>query len=425
MLRALLTKEVRRHLANRGGLALAALLVVAALLLSVFNPTLPGATPPPGAAPPPVNQDGEAGGLVAGVHHCFIDDIQATPVTRAIVSHLRKNIPPELKPRIEFRRRNPGIRDEWITYPAGTGAIQLRSSTDPTTGRETVLFDIWYPPGDPGGMWPYEQWFWAESLQALGELAKRSGVEPTGFTPPNFADDLWVVRDAYNRLNQAATTAAAARSSNPNAISPLPLIDIRRQGLGGQPLHLRDAVATAMVIFALYFTCVYLLPTLTCEERERGVLLAQALSPASPAEILAAKFLFYPMLGIGLAALIAGIYRPTVLLVPFFWLSLLAVSGGFLGIGMTVASLAKTQRAAFLGAMCYLLSVALLLLICQQNGIPFLPYLALEFHGPRIIHAAVTGNIQPMYWVNLLFAGGLAVMWVTIAGWLFRRRGWQ
>ena len=38
------------------------------------------------------------------------------------------------------------------------------------------------------------------------------------------------------------------------------------------------AVATGLVIFALYFTCVYLLPTLNCEERERGVLLAQAVT---------------------------------------------------------------------------------------------------------------------------------------------------
>ena len=57
---------------------------------------------------------------------------------------------------------------------------------------------------------------------------------------------------------------------------------------------------------------------------------------------------------------------------------------------MTVATLAKTQRAAFMGAMCYLLSVSLILLICSKNGIPVVPYLAVEYHGPRILHAAVT-----------------------------------
>ena len=49
----------------------------------------------------------------------------------------------------------------------------------------------------------------------------------------------------------------------------------------------------------LFFVCVYLLPSLTCEERERGVLLAQALSPAAPREILAAKFLVLKVLRSG------------------------------------------------------------------------------------------------------------------------------
>ena len=88
---------------------------------------------------------------------------------------------------------------------------------------------------------------------------------------------------------------------------PLPKIEIERNGLGAPQLDLRSAVATGMVVFSLYFFCVYLLPTMTCEERERGVLLAQALSPASPLEILAAKFLFYPLLGITMAAILAGI----------------------------------------------------------------------------------------------------------------------
>ena len=60
---------------------------------------------------------------------------------------------------------------------------------------------------------------------------------------------------------------------------------------------------------------------------------------------------------------------------------------------MTVATLAKTQRAAFLGAMCYLLSVSMVLLICSTNGIPCLPYLAVEYHGPRILHAALSGDV--------------------------------
>ena len=84
--------------------------------------------------------------------------------------------------------------------------------------------------------------------------------------------------------------------------------------LGDQwgPLKLYPALVN-LVMFGLFFVCVYLQSSLTCEERERGVLLAQALSPASPAEILAAKFLFYPVIALALAVVAAGTYKPAVL----------------------------------------------------------------------------------------------------------------
>ena len=67
ILKALLHKELARHLANRGGIALALLLVAAAVLLSVFAP-----------------EEAAAGtGMVGGVHHCFIDFDRATPSRQA------------------------------------------------------------------------------------------------------------------------------------------------------------------------------------------------------------------------------------------------------------------------------------------------------------------------------------------------------
>src|SRR5262249_59326406 len=140
----------------------------------------------------------------------------------------------------------------------------------------------------------------------------------------------------------------------------------------------RSGIATSLVIFGMFFVCVYLLPSLSCEERERGVLLAQALSPAAPREILAARFLFYPVLGILLAVVLAGTYNPAVLARPFFWLAVIVAVAGSMGIGLTIASVARTQRAASLGAMGSLLAVGLLLFICQQVGVPVLPYFALE-----------------------------------------------
>lgn len=404
ILRALVVKEVHRHLANRGGLALAFLLVVAALLLSVFNP---GA----GAG-------GTGGGpLVGGVHRCYVEYGAESP----LIAALKASVPNELKPHVLFRARPPAEVDGLITYEPGAGAIQVRPTAD------GYRFWVWHPPGDAAAMAPYEQWFFRAARTALQQLAVRRlqavGIRPDTLTPPDSGtDDLWAVRDSFHQLGVQFERLGETGTARPAA---LPTIEVKRDGLGAKALDLRSTIATAMVVFALYFACVYLLPTLNCEERERGVLLAQALSPASPAEILTAKFLFYPILGMGLAATLAGIYKPDVLSSLFFWLALVAVSAGFLGIGMTVATLAKTQRAAFMGSMCYLLSVSLVLFICSQNGIPFVSWLAIEYHGPRVIHAAITQEVYRQHWGHLAGTALLAGGWLLAAGRLFRTRGWQ
>jgi hypothetical protein len=394
ILRALVNKEFARHLANRGGIALALLLVAAAVLLSVFAP-----------------EEAAGGtGMVGGVHHCFVDFDKPSP----LIDHLRTHVPKRLQEQIKFREiGNADAVDGLIISPVGTGTIKVRQVNEP--GKPPVLqVDIWHPEGDPNALAPYEAWFWKESRRAFAaQVEKQRGAQPPIEEPEFDAGTDWAIVEAHEAfLRQAADGS-------------VPKLEIHRKGLGGKVLDFRAAIATGMVVFALYFACVYLLPTLNCEERERGVLLAQALSPASPLEILTAKFLFYPAMGIGLAAILAGIYRPAVLGSLFFWLSLMAMAGGFLGIGMTVATLAKTQRAAFLGAMCYLLSVSMVLLICSTNGIPVIPYLAVEYHGPRILHAALSGDVYPIHWLHLIAAIGLACAWLFAAGWLFRRRGWQ
>ncbi len=155
------------------------------------------------------------------------------------------------------------------------------------------------------------------------------------------------------------------------------------------------------------------------------MLLAQALSPASPREILAAKFLFYPVVGAALGALLAGLYRTAVLARPFFWLAVAAAAAGGMGVGLTVSALARTQRAASMGALCYTLAVALLLIVCRTANIPGLSYLALEYHCPRMLHAALTDSVSWSHWGHLAAASALAVVWTAVAATLFRRCGWQ
>jgi len=369
ILRILLHKELHRHLANRGGLVLAALLVVAALLLSLFG-----------------REDAQTGGLMTGVQHCFVDYWEDGPLVR----HLMARVPPELQGHIRFRpAAQATLQGNTIVYPPGTGAIQLRPVGGEGRGPGYKVW-FWHPGKDGSALAPFEAWFW---------------------------------REAHRHL--LGTTVRLAKSGPAlQGQALVPILEEERSELRGG-LDARSGTATAIVMFAIFFVCIYLLPSLTCEERERGVLLAQALSPASSWEILAAKFLFYPAAGIGLAALLAGIYNPAVLGRLFFWLALAVAAVGSLGVGLTIASLARTQRAASMGALCYMLAVSLLLFICQQSRIPGLPYLTLEYHCPRMLHAVLADALAWYHWFNLAGAALLATGWAIAANVLFRRHGWQ
>lgn len=62
---------------------------------------------------------------------------------------------------------------------------------------------------------------------------------------------------------------------------------------------------------------------------------------------------------------------------------------------------------------------------CQQTDLPWLPYLALEYHCPRMIHAALSGTVLWYHWGNLAGAAVLALLWAGAAAFLFPRWGWH
>jgi hypothetical protein len=365
VLRTLLHKEVSRQLANRGGVALVLLLVVVTLLLTFAG-----------------DHRESVDVLHGGVAHCFVDYWQDDPW----VDHLKANVPPELTSRVHFRPVQDVVAEgEELLYPAATAAIQLRSSGPQGKDRR---FKVWlWKPAEGNGFVTYEAWFWKESARYFhARLEQAEGVSPSPDGPPAFDQQRSVLTGGFDT---------------------------------------RSALATSLVLFALCFACVYLLPSLMCEERERGVLLAQALSPASPAEIMVAKCLFYPLFGVGFAATLVCILNVTALAEPFFWMALLVTACGSMGVGLTIACLARSQRSASMIALGYMLGIALVLYICQQYRVPFIQNFALEFHGPRMLHAVIAGSLQPWHWFNLVAGLVLATCWLAVATVLFRRHGWQ
>jgi hypothetical protein len=370
ILRTLLHKELLSHLGNRGGLALALLLVVAALLMSLFG-----------------NDAAQSGNLLGGIQRCFLDYWEAGPW----IDHLKAHVPTDFRRRIVFRyvpQELPANRQ--LVYPPGSGAIQVRVLGRDDNGPSYKVW-FWQPVEDSGGLAPFEAWFWKET-------------------------------QAY--LHSHAAAALEGINPRPAKAGELPRITEQRSTLAGG-LDTRSLAVTALVFFAVFFVCVYLMSSLTCEERERGTLLAQALSPATPGEILLAKFLFYPALALALSALLTGILSPPALMRLPYWLTVAIAAIGSLGIGLTIASVAKTQRAASMGALCYMMAVTMLLFICQYAGVPALPNLALEYHCPRILQAAVANTVVWYHWLHLVGAGALALCWSGLATFLFRRQGWQ
>ncbi len=406
ILKTLLYKEALRHATNRGGLVLAALLITASLLLAVLNPGGERSSP-----------------LIGGLNRCYLAyDDEDNPW----VKHMLNNVPANLEGNLERynlkANRPDALPDKPINYPTGTAAIEIRSVPNPGTGPQQRVY-IRYPAGDRTSLGVFENWFWRETRRYFETVAteelKKLQIDPTKALPALTLDDLWSQRQAYEDLRLRYTEVTKGKAN------PLPVLEFKESAQRGSTLDLRAAIATALVMFSLCFTCVYLMPSLTCEERERGLLLAQALSPASPLEILMAKFLFYPGFGILLATMLAGIHNPHVLSKIFFWLALFALAVGTLGIGMTIACLARTQRAASLAALCYMLTIALILLVCQQNNLTKLPLLAIEYHAPHILHASLTDQMRSEHWLHLGACGALSLAWGYLAVTLFRTRGWQ
>src|SRR5262245_53416706 len=415
ILKTLLHKELLRLAANRGAVAPAALLVAAAGLLALFSDRA-GA---PGA------------GLTGNVPLVYVDYWDEYDPW---LEHLRGSVPESLKERVTFR--SVANRQGQIFYPPGVGAIQLRPRGAHDRGPGYLVW-VWYPGDDATGLAPYEEWFWRESRRyfrgRVAAAAERLGPPAPAVDVPGSEDRPgWSWEESHDHFRSRAAAAlekvsAQGRSAVEAAVPPVaadrsPL----KQAL---PFDLRSVVALALVSFSLFFVCVYLLPQLTCEERERGTLLAQALSPATAGEVLAAKILLHFVLAVGLAGLLAAIGRPTAAGRPFFWMVVAVAAVGFQGVGLTVAALARTPRAASTAALCYTMAIGLALIASQHDLFWWLRYFVQEYHALRMLYATMTGPTgwRPSIWHygNLAAAVVLACAWTALAARLFRRRAWQ
>lgn len=409
IIRTLLLKEVHRQVADRGGIFLAIVLVVAALVLSIFGKNGP-----------------KIGYLFTEVKLWHVDYWESS----TLIAHLKNNRPSDVK--VNFRsvpNHNMPVDDVGnVVYPESTVAVQVRPLDQDHQGRPRYLIQFWYHGDDSRVVVPLADWFWKETLEHFQDTPLRIATAEDQMVYPQGSARIQVAPVQPEKTDKIGRPYYQLLFWRPvtEGVAPAPGVEFEeeRSALQGG-IDAGTMVATVLMMFALFLFCVYLLPSFTCEERERGVLLAQVLSPATTDEILAAKFLFYPVLGMGLAVLQAGLYSPIALLRPFFWLVLFTFALGYLSVGLTIASLARTQRKASMGALCYLLIVTLALFITEQFGLPSVRFVALEYSFPRLASAAMQGSIFWFHWLNLAGAFVLTCLWTLLASRLFQRRGWQ
>ncbi len=292
------------------------------------------------------------------------------------VEHLRQSVPDSLKSQVRFRSAANGTDENGvIVYPRGSGGIQIR----PSKKSNDYIVWIWHPDQGKERLARFEAWFWRASADYVRQQSSE-GTVPTYTTE-------------HSVLHGVASTRA----------------------------HL----AGVLLLFEVFFVCVYSLATAMAEERERALVLAQAISPASFAELIVAKIVFYSATAIIAAIPLVAFVEPTVLVRPTFWLALLAVTSGSASVGVIIVSLARTQRNASLGAMCYLTIAASIVFLCQHFGIDGLPLISIEYLGSRLLHGSLVRATNASQIFILSAAIVIALAWTTIAWHLFRRVGWQ
>lgn len=294
---------------------------------------------------------------------CVIDTWDDSPWVR----HLKAHVPTELRQRIVFRSVEKGL----IRYPSDAIGIQLRPVDDGGYKLWT-----WHPAGAAEAAAWCEAWLWRETREHFLALAsidaetRRLLAREIGAIDSR--DDAWALAEAHARFRERVGPGRAPR------------LEVERSPFRGAH-DPRSAVAMGLTLLAL----------------------------------------FYFALAFGLAGLVAGIAAPAVFGRPFFWLTLAVVALGSVAIGFLIASVARTQRGASLGALSYLFATGVLLVTAKGSALEPVTWLLLERHGPELILAALGGGGQTAPWLQLGFAALLTLCWVVAASTAHRRFGWR
>lgn len=294
----------------------------------------------------------------------------------------------------ERAAKNPRIRvvsmsevksvSDFRVYPPHDCAIELLERD----AKISVRF--LHPGNDPNVIAPYLQWFWPITAEHFGST---SPLETT--TSPITGTSRAAVME---RLQQSSITE----------------------------LMTEEFVATILLIIVLFVTCCHLQVSFTSQDRERGTLTALALTPASTTELLLSRYLFHLALGWTACVAIVGILRPSAVSHPALWVTIALASIGLVSVGTVMASLARTQSAAGVLSLCYMLFGGVIFYLATKfSAFGLLKDASFESHSLPLLFLSLKQNLPLEKAPGLAKLAGLVGAWTVVASWLFRQRGWR
>ncbi len=276
-------------------------------------------------------------------------------------------------------------------YPSSTCAIELLEL--PTSEIEASGLKVAYrhPGAKSDVLEPFLRWFWPVAVDHFGHVAV---------------------------TEQAPTVSRRTSAAE--------LVMEKLQSGSISDLMNEDLAAAILLLIIQFVTCCQLIVSFTSQDRERGTLIALALSPITMSELLQAKILFHLGLSaIGSAAVIA-ILKPAALSHASLWATLLLTGLGLCSVGMVIASLSKTQSTASLLALCYMLVGAVVFYLATQfSAFAAVKMLSFEHYSFGMVYLSLQRSLPLSRSFDLAPMLLIVVAWLTTATLLFRNRGWR
>lgn len=359
IIRTLIVKEILRYRYNWG------LLVVVFALLALSGLVALGS-----------KFQSLPGQGAAAVNTCYVFS-QKDDVSKQWVAHLREH-PPQFPHNTVFLELDRPDLARVSFVRIGTMNAELVPPPAPanaTANPEGWTIRYWHGDTDSPGILPYREWLSRESQAYL---------------------------HASPRLNEETNKGTVP--------------------IGTEALERLPIIVASLALFALYLLSFNLFITSTGEEREKRVLLALMLSPASPQEVLAAKAIFYAASSLIVSLAVVGMYSPVLLLRPMLWLTVIFGSVGYVAIGTVVLSIVRRQTTINTLSMLYLIVTSIIMMLSQFLP-PFglLKLLLIENYLYAQMKRVVADQQHVWLQLNQAALGVIVLVWCLVALRVFRR----